>query len=120
MLLPPGMVRSRVITSGASSPARARASRLLAASPTTSISSWALIIVRRPARTTAWSSTMSTRILGIVPLAQRDPRDDPGSLSRPRLDGQASAQEGGPLAHAGQPALPAGAHIPDIEAAAVV
>src|SRR4051794_1166974 len=119
-LLPPGIVRSSVITSGARAPAWARASRLLEASPTTSISACALIIVRRPARTTEWSSTTSTRILAISFLPQRDARDDPGPAVRPGIDGQASSQEGGALAHAGQAELSAGAHVPDLEAAAVV
>src|SRR5215213_2742311 len=120
MLLPPGIVRSRVITSGASSPARDRASRLFAASPTTSMSGWALIIVRRPARTTEWSSTTRIRILAIALLAQWDARDDPGAAARRRFDRQGPAQEGGPLAHAGQPELPAGARVAGVEAAAVV
>src|SRR4051812_11826070 len=120
MLLPPGIVRSRVTTSGASVPVRARASWPLAASPTTSISGWALIISRRPARSMAWSSAMSTRIFAIVHLAQRDAGDDPGPAAWPRLDDEAPTQEGGPLAHAGQPELTAGSPVPLVETASVV
>ena len=57
------MTTSSRITSGFSALAWKTASRALPASPTGSRSSSASSRSRRPARTTAWSSTISTRIL---------------------------------------------------------
>ena len=62
-----GMSRSMSTTSGWSRRARATPSEPSAASPTTSMSSWRSKNVRRPIRTTAWSSTSRTRI-GVVSL----------------------------------------------------
>jgi hypothetical protein len=58
----PGMRMSISTTSGRSALARRSASSPSAASPTTSIPSWASSRARNPARTSAWSSASSTRI----------------------------------------------------------
>src|SRR5262245_40158990 len=58
-----GIRRSISTTSGSSRRAIATPSEPSDASPTTSMSSWRSKKVRSPVRTTAWSSTRSTRIL---------------------------------------------------------
>ena len=57
----PGIRMSMSTTSGASARAAATASVPLAASPTTLIPSAASRITQKPARTSSWSSTTSTR-----------------------------------------------------------
>ena len=58
----PGIRMSSRQTSGRSSRARATASRPSAASPITSMPGWASRIMRRPVRTSSWSSATSTRM----------------------------------------------------------
>src|SRR6266853_629504 len=58
----PGMRMSIRTTSGCSVRTASIAVGPSAASPTTSRSGWASRIIRKPARTSAWSSTMRTRI----------------------------------------------------------
>ena len=58
-----GMIRSRRTTSGSSARTSARAWAPSRLSPTTSIPSSCVSRNRRPCRTTAWSSTMRTRII---------------------------------------------------------
>ncbi len=58
-----GMTRSSRTTSGAVRSTRSTASPPSTASPTTSMSSWSSRNVRRPWRTTAWSSAIATRMV---------------------------------------------------------
>src|SRR5918994_360176 len=58
----PGMRMSMSTTSGVSRRTSCTASSPSAASPTTSMSSWASSRARKPARTRAWSSASTTRI----------------------------------------------------------
>src|SRR5947209_8087184 len=118
MLLPPGMVRSRVSTSGWVSRAARSAAATSAASPTTCMSGWASSSKRRPARRTAWSSASSTRILAMIFL-QGDADADRGSVPRVRGDADPPVQQGRALAHAGQAELSTGSLVV-VEAPAVV
>src|SRR5271170_417067 len=95
---PPGMVRSSVSTSGLATRAWHKASCPSAASPTTSMSGWWLMSIRSPARTMAWSSTISTRIFAMVLLPEGYAHVDRGSASRPRLERDRAVQKGGPFA----------------------
>src|SRR5213594_2245020 len=62
--LPSGSRMSMTMTSGFALAAVSMASAVVPASPTTSMSLWRPISVRRPSRTTSWSSTSITRICG--------------------------------------------------------
>ena len=64
----PGMDRSISSTSISVLRTRSMASRPLAASPTTRRSTWSEKNCRRPERTMAWSSTMPTLIIWLLPV----------------------------------------------------
>ena len=64
--LRPGMTMSSSSTSGRVAATRSIASSAFAASPTTSIPSSASSSRRRPDRSSAWSSQISTRIAGMT------------------------------------------------------
>src|ERR1700682_5755997 len=82
------------------------------ASPTTSMSGWALRIMRKPARTRDWSSTtrIRTRVRSLIPgwpsrhrLRQRKPGPHCIPALEPRACLQPPPEHRHPLAHAGQP-----------------
>src|SRR6202158_3661152 len=108
---PPGMVRSSVSTSGLVSRAWHKASCPSAASPTTSMSGWGLMTMRSPARTMAWSSTIRTRIFGMVLLLEGNVHVDRGSASLPRLERDGAVQKGGPFADVQQAKTLAGRRL---------
>src|SRR3954452_10749228 len=97
-----GITRSISTTSGRRRCAAAIASRPSPASPTTSMPSWSDRNVRSPSRTTAWSSTTSTRIASSTRRLQPHRR----APARRRRDGEAAAQALRPLLHRGQPEPP--------------
>ena len=109
------MTRSSRITSGSVRAAASTAASPSPASATTSMSSWRSRNVRRPWRTTAWSSASRTRIT----------RGPPGGSWCPRraieVDRQRAAELGRALLHRRQPE-PLAAHLGAlrVEAAAVV
>src|SRR5258706_12102641 len=81
-----GMRRSMRMTSGSSRRAMATPSLPSAASPTTSMSSWRSKKTRSPIRTTAWSSTIRTRIRV---FSSTTPPPGPGRTAMRRLTGPA-------------------------------
>ena len=98
-----GIARSSSTTSGAARHASATAASPSAASPTTSTSSWRSRNVRRPWRTTAWSSAIRTRITPATSSRTRVPSPTADSIvERP-------AELRRALLHRGQ-AEPAPAH----------
>ena len=97
-----GMLRSISTTSGRSSRARATAVPPLGASPTIVMSSADSRSIRKPARTSAWSSASSTRIIG------RDRRGLRGR-SRGPLPGHAGPAWSATARPARPPAWPAAA-----------
>src|ERR671933_1150660 len=112
-----GITRSINTTSGRRRSASRTAASPSAASPTTSMPSWSSRNVRSPSRTTAWSSTTSTRIGSAIGRLQANRGPLPGA----RADLQAATQPPRALFHRGEPE-PARAHVrrPRIEAGAVV
>src|SRR5439155_21663087 len=78
--------------------------------------SWASSRAANPARTRAWSSASSTRIIA-APAApgssrlQRQPGPDREAAARPGPGGQLPAQRGGALGHAADPAAPAASAV---------
>src|ERR1043166_2657361 len=98
----PGMDRSRSTTCGMVVWALWTLSGPLPASPTTSMSDWALMSIFRPARRTAWSSATSTRILGMEALyvAEGEVRQDRGARSGLRFDRDTATEQGCALPHA--------------------
>src|SRR4051812_17224561 len=112
------MDTSMTATSGPSSVARGRAPSPSAASATTSMSAWASIRARSPARTTLWSSARSTRSLAVMTRLPRwSTEGDAGSHRRPlavaRLDQEGPAHQAHPLAHPEQAQSPAARPRPD-------
>src|SRR3989304_6767440 len=94
-----------------------------AASPTSVMSSSEERIMRRPARTMAWSSTSSTRIATVgSSRGQRYANVNAGSAARLRIDGELAAQGTYSLLHAddAQVLLARPADLVGVEAAAVV
>src|SRR3954447_7968830 len=130
-----GMTRSSRTTSGSVRATSSTASAPSAASPTTSTSSWSSRNVRRPWRTTAWSSASATRIVTRACARSRRRQwsiyDALSSLAcvqphaRPhvgrRVDAQGAAERAGALLHRRQ-AEPPSAHLGRrrVEADAVV
>src|SRR4051812_29246645 len=105
-------------SSGPSSVASRQAASPSAASPTTSMSGWASIRARSPARTTLWSSASKTRSLAVMIHPPRRPRQgDAGPDRRPlavaRLDEQAPAHQAHALAHPEQAQATASRPRPD-------
>src|SRR4051812_24364094 len=109
----PGSRRSIKVMSGVCSANAVRAAAPSPASATTCRSGSASIMVRRPTRTTGWSSTMRMRIffgpaavsgIGNFQFLSCGRSGDlyAGSAARSALDGEL-AQSLGPLAHAHQP-----------------
>src|ERR1051325_10681936 len=98
----PGMDRSRSTTCGMVVWALWTLSGPLPASPTTSMSDWALMSSFRPARRTAWTSATSTRILGMEALyvAEGEVRQDRGARSGLRFDRDTATEQGCALPHA--------------------
>src|ERR1700694_2680764 len=98
---PSGISRSIRTTSGSTLAATARAVSPPSASPTTSMSGWSSRNARRPSRTTAWSSTSSTRMgsatghLGAG--GEEDADRGPGAAVA--LDRKGGVDVGGALAH---------------------
>ena len=115
-------------TSGPSSAASRQAASPSAASPTTSMSAWASIRARSPARTTLWSSARRTRSLAAMigllrGRPQRDAGADGGPLALARLDQERPAHQADALAHPEQAQAPAARARPGplrVEAPAVV
>src|SRR3954452_15827345 len=112
----PGSRRSMRVMSGRCSVKAAIAAAPSPASATTFMSGSASMVVRRPTRTTGWSSTISTRIFfsavvgsGIRTLRLLSGHGhgdlDPGPRPRPAVDGERS-QALVPLPHSGQPDVP--------------
>src|SRR5215211_4071970 len=93
------MTRSIRMTSGASRTAASIASSPSAASPATAIPSWSSRNARRPSRTTAWSSTTSTRIGS----ATADLEPDGGSRAVRGADLERGAEPLRALLHRRQP-----------------
>ena len=98
-----GIRISMTITSGRVRAAAAIASRPLAASPTTSMSSSPVSTMRKPVRTSSWSSTSSTRMLMARRRARRQAGHHAEALVR-RLGDERPAQHRDPLAHPDQAA----------------
>src|SRR4051794_13060693 len=113
-----GMTRSMRITSGVSSSASGSASSPSPASPTTSRPSCSSRNVRSPSRTTAWSSTIRTRMGS---SANRRLQLDRRALSTRGLDLEPGADPLRPLLHRREP-QPARAQVGSVgvEAHAVV
>src|SRR5262245_37490392 len=99
---PPGIVRSRVTTSGTISRTRHSASWQSAAWPTTSMSGWELISIWRPDRRMAWSSAMSTRIFFMGPLRKGDADAQGRAAALQGLDGEGALEQADPLPEVGQ------------------
>src|SRR5918993_489367 len=120
--------RSISVTSGRYLRCRATASSPDAASATTSMSDWRLMMSEMPSLTIRWSSTHSTRILRpdicmfLDPSGLRHDRDDLGSGRLRRRDVQRAADLFGALSHRDQAvmAVRRALHAGIIEAAAVV
>src|SRR3954471_12733653 len=113
-----GITRSIRITSGRRRSASLTACSPSSASPTTSSPSWRSRNVRSPSRTTAWSSTSSTRI---EPSGNVHLQAHGGALARLRVDLQPRTDPLGPLLHRGEPeAARAQLGVRRIEADAVV
>src|SRR5690348_3785425 len=113
-----GMRMSMSTSDGRSRWPRSTASRPSAASPTTSTSGAASSSLRKPARTSAWSSAMRTRVLTLglrspSGLAHWRPRESSGcqrqvgadleAAALARAGGQRAAVEGDAFAHPDQP-----------------
>src|SRR5436190_1330573 len=119
--LPSGNRMSMTMTSGLVLAAVSIASAVVAASPTTSISLWRPISVRRPSRTTSWSSTSITRVcVSAIPLHYR--RRQLEAYSRAAaglaLNAKRAADGERALAHVVQPV--AGRTLLEVKADAVV
>src|SRR5687768_14848296 len=120
--------RSISVTSGWYLRCRATASSPEAASATTSMSDWRLMMREMPSRTIRWSSTQSTRILRpdvgmfLDPGGLRHDRDDLGPGRRRGRDVQRAADLFGALSHRDQSvmAVRRALHAGIIETAAVV
>ena len=101
----PGIRMSISTTSGVSSRTSRTASAPSAASPTTSMPSWASSRAANPARTRAWSSASSTRIIagssGSVSRA-----GGPGPGSRRPARGPAVSRPPSAVARSGMPRIP--------------
>src|SRR4030042_1042571 len=119
----PGMLMSITTTSGCVSSVMRRAPTPSAASPTSVMASSEARIMRRPARTMAWSSTSSTRIATArSSRGQWYANSNAGAAARPRIDGELAPQEAHSLLHTydAQMLLSRPADLVGIEAAAVV
>src|SRR3954464_10346415 len=122
------METSMTITSGPRSTAWRQAASPSAASPTTSMSGWASIRARSPARTTLWSSARRMRnLVAMIGISRALPQGDAGTDRRPaavrRLDQERPAHQRHALPHPQQAQAPAARTRPGllrIEAPAVV
>src|SRR4051812_16779190 len=94
----PGILTSMRTMSGFSSSARSTPSAPSAASPTTSMSSCTSRKVRRPRRTTWWSSTSRTLIASATGYLHLDR----GALAGRRFHGQLAADPAGAVPHGDQ------------------
>ena len=74
----------------------------LRASAITSMSGWASRIIRSPVRTSSWSSAISTRTLTSTPVPGEHRGHGPPAPGK-RSDLARAAEEGGSLAHSGDP-----------------
>src|SRR3989304_5152680 len=123
--LPSGRRMSMITTSGWAWRAILTASWAVPASPTTAKPGRRSRSVRRPMRTTSWSSTM--RMLTVAPgiglfshVAQGKFEPHLGAASRHALHGEAGAQAAGALLHVAEAAPVAGPFGVRVEANAIV
>src|SRR3954471_5690672 len=106
------METSMTITSGPRSTACRHAASPSAASPTTSMSGWASIRARSPARTTLWSSARRMRnLVAMIGISRGLPQGDAGTHRGPaavlRFDQEPPAYQRHALPHPEQAQAPA-------------